>query len=379
MPPERERRRRWGPGSGRRPPWWPEGEPFPPQGRPGPEAWRAMRRRFIWRAALLLVLVIALLTLVGTFVANLAIALLGGEPLDAAATVVSAIVGVVLIGVIAFGLRRIVRGTAAPVGDLIEAAGRVEAGDFGFRVPERGPREVRSLAAAFNAMSTRLEATEEQRRRLLADVSHELRTPLTVIQGTLEGIVDGVYPADAEHLGPALEETRLLGRLVDDLRTLASAEAGSLSLHREPTEIGDVLTDVAAAFRPAADEARVTLDVRVADDIPSLEIDAERIRQVLANLVANALRYTDAYGRIELAAALDDTTVSVTVTDSGSGMDAEQLQQVFDRFYRSPESRGSGLGLPIARGLVLAHGGEISASSEPGRGTTIRFTLPREA
>ena len=152
------------------------------------------------------------------------------------------------------------RRAAAPVGDLIEASGRVESGDFSTRVPERGPREVRTLARAFNDMSARLEEVEQQRRSALADVSHELRTPLTVIQGNLEALLDGVYPADAAHLQPILEETRLMERLIEDLRTLTLVEAGSLVLHREPTDLGALLNEVAAGYRSQADEAGVALD-----------------------------------------------------------------------------------------------------------------------
>ncbi len=270
---------------------------------------------------------------------------------------------------------RSLRRAAAPVGDMIEASGRVEAGDFSTRVPERGPREVRMLARAFNEMSARLEEVEQQRRSALADVSHELRTPLTVIQGNLEALLDGVYPADAAHLQPILEETRLMERLIEDLRTLTLAEAGSLTLHREPTDLGALLNEVAAGYRSQADEAGVALTVTAAGDLPTLEIDPARIREVVSNLLANALRHTPRDGRVEVSAALAGDAVEVTVHDTGSGIPPEQLDRIFDRFYRSPHSPGSGLGLPIARSLVEAHGGTMKATSEVG-GTTIRFSLP---
>jgi signal transduction histidine kinase len=354
----------------RRPPWWPQDEPFPPEGRPGPEAWRAMRGRFVRRAVLFLAIVIVLLSVVIALVIDLIEGVVSGRG-SVVLVVVLAILVLLLIG----GLRR-VRRAAAAVGDLIGAAERIEAGDYAVRVPERGPREVRSLAGAFNAMSARLEATEAERRRLLADVSHELRTPLTVIQGSLEGVLDGLYAADEAHLTPILDETRVMSRLIDDLRTLASAEAGSLSLHREPVDLAPLMADVAASFRPGADAAGVTIEVREAPDLPTLDVDPERIRQVLANLIANALRHTPAGGRIELSAVRDGREVVVSVSDTGAGMTADVMERIFERFYRSPDSAGSGLGLPIARGLVRAHGGEMSASSAPGRGTVIRFTLP---
>jgi two-component system sensor histidine kinase BaeS len=292
------------------------------------------------------------------------------------ALVVTAALPLVALSVLVLIVVRLVRRTAAPVSDLIEAAARVEAGDYAARVPERGPREVRSLARAFNAMSQRLEGTDEARRRLLADVSHELRTPLTVMQGTLEGMLDGLYPVDDAHLAPVLEETRVLARLVEDLRTLSLTEAGSLRLHREQTDLGRLVTDVVAGHRAAADAAGVTMTVDVAAHPPTMEIDAARIRQVVGNLVANALRFTPAGGSVTVTAEASASGASVTVRDTGAGMDADALEHAFDRFYRSSSSAGSGLGLPIARNLVEAHGGEIEIDSRPGTGTTVRFSLP---
>jgi signal transduction histidine kinase len=271
---------------------------------------------------------------------------------------------------------RLVRGAAAPVSDLIEGAARVEAGDYAARVPERGPREVRNLARAFNAMSGRLEETDEARRRLLADVSHELRTPLTVMQGTLEGMIDGLYPVDEAHLAPVLEETRVLARLVEDLRTLSLSEAGSLRLHREPTNLGTLLRDVASGHQPASAAAGVALVVEETDGLPTLEIDPARIRQVVTNLIANALRFTPAGGRVTVTASRLEDGVLVSVRDNGSGMDSEALEHAFDRFYRSAGSPGSGLGLPIARNLVEAHGGRIEIESAPDSGTEVSFVLP---
>lgn len=365
---------RWprGWGSRGRPPWWPNDEPFPPRNRQGSEAWREMRRRFFWRAAIALLVFTVLISLAVSFLVTLVTSWMGGQPSFA----LTGLFYVLIVLLLAAGVRRLFRGTAVPVGDLIEAAGRVEAGDYAVRVRERGPRELRSLAGAFNAMSAQLEETEAQRTRLLADVSHELRTPLTVMQGSLEGILDGLYPADELHLTPILEETRVMSRLIDDLRTLASAEAGSLSLHREPTDLGDLLTDAAAAFRSQADTAGVTIHAANVATLPTLDVDPERIRQVLANLLTNALRHTPRGERIDLAASASPDAITVTVADTGAGMPPEVLDRIFERFYRAPESRGSGLGLPIARELVRAHGGELTAESAPGQGTTLRFTLP---
>lgn len=279
---------------------------------------------------------------------------------------------------------RAFRRFASPVAELVEAAGRIEEGDYGARVRERGPREVRSLARAFNAMSARLEATDHERRTFVADVSHELRTPLSVIRGQIEAIAEGVYPADEEHLAPIQEATRALEQLVDDLRTLALAESGSLTLAREPVDLAVLANESAAAFRVTADAGEVTLRVEAAPDLPPVSADPARIRGVLGNLLANALRHTPAGGMVTLAVRRSEagppgapgTRVEVAVTDTGSGISAELLPRVFDRFVKGEGSSGSGLGLAIARDIVAAHGGTIEAQSDPGGGTTIRFWLP---
>jgi signal transduction histidine kinase len=332
-----------------------------------------MRGRFMRRIGCFVFVMVIAFASVFAFLAWLIGKAFGSAPHPA----VIFLIGLLVLFVLA-NVGRAVRRAAAPVGDLIEASGRVEAGDFSTRVPETGPREVRALARAFNAMSAKLEETEQQRRSALADVSHELRTPLTVIQGNLEALLDGVYPADPEHLQLLLDETRVLERLVDDLRTLTLAEAGSLVLHREPTDLGALLNDVAAGYRSQADQAGIALTVNAADDLPTLDIDPARIREVVSNFLANALRHTPRAGKVELSAQLTGDQVEVTVHDTGGGIPPDQLERIFDRFYRSPDSPGSGLGLPIAKSLVEAHGGLMAATSEAGKGTTIRFTLPSD-
>jgi len=340
-----------------------------------------MRRFFFWRVAGLFAF-LSMLTIGGCTLAFwVAVASLeqlslprGALPFLFFTSFVAGVVGLALVG-------RAFRRAALPVGDLMEAAGRVETGDYGVRVAERGPREVRALVRAFNAMAARLQKDEAQRRNLLADVTHELRTPLTVIQGQLEGVVDGVYPADEAHLAPLLEETRVLARLIDDLRILALAESGALKLHREPTDLGVLVNETVASFRAQAGSAGVQLSVTLPAELPLMEIDPVRIREVLANLIANALQHTPHGGTIGVAGDVEASSrrVAISVGDTGTGIPAEALPHVFDRFYKSHESRGSGLGLTIAKDLVAAHGGEISARSDgaPGRGTTIRFTLPQ--
>jgi signal transduction histidine kinase len=270
---------------------------------------------------------------------------------------------------------RALRRAASPVGDVMEAAGRVAEGDYAVRVAERGPREVRALAHAFNSMAARLQANDEQRRNLLADVTHELRTPLTVVQGNLEGLLDGIYPRDDAHLEPILEETRILSRLIDDLRTLALAESGALKLQKEPTDLAMLANETVASFHAQADAAGVELGSDVEPGL-ALEVDPARIRQVLENLIANALRYTPRGGAIRVQGSLQGARAAISVSDTGAGISPADLPHIFDRFYKSRDSRGTGLGLAIAKNLVMAHGGEISAHSAVGKGTTIDFTLP---
>jgi two-component system OmpR family sensor kinase/two-component system sensor histidine kinase BaeS len=274
---------------------------------------------------------------------------------------------------------RSVRRLAARVDDVIDAVGRVADGDLTARVAERGPSDARSLARAFNAMTSRLEASEEQRRKMLADVSHELRTPLSVMQGSLEAIVDGVRPADEAHLAAILDETKVLSRLVEDLRTLSLAESGALALHREPTDLAALATETLASFGTQAEGAGITLGAELEPGLPPVDADPVRAREILVNLIANALRYTPPSGRVSVDARRVQGVVEVRVRDTGMGISPDALDHIFDRFYKSAESRGAGLGLAIAKQLVEAHGGAISASSVVGKGTDIQFTLPIES
>jgi signal transduction histidine kinase len=266
----------------------------------------------------------------------------------------------------------------APVEELIAAARRVEGGEYAGRVTERGPAGLGGLARAFNAMAARLERDSVQRKNLLAEITHELKTPLTVIRGTLEGMEDGLYPADPAHLTPVLEEVHQLTRLIEDLQVLGLAEAGALQLQREPTDLRELVQEVAASFRPQAEAARVQLVAETEDPLPIATVDPVRLRAVLTNLIANALRHTQAGGEIRVRALSEreGERVVLEVQDSGTGISPELLPRVFDRFVKTPDSRGSGLGLAIARDLVRAHSGDIAVSSQPGQGTTFRIELP---
>ena len=281
---------------------------------------------------------------------------------------------VLFLGFVVFG--RAIRRTAKPIGDVMDAAGKVAEGDLSARADVQGPTELRDLARSFNRMAERLQATERQRRNLLADVAHELRTPLSVIRGRVEGMRDGLYEPNAEHLSLIEEETRVMARLLDDLQLLSNAEAGSLRLYRERTEPRELLQTAEDAFDTQAAEAGVAILVDAPEDLPVVDVDPIRIGEVLSNLVSNALRHTPVGGTITLVAADEADGVAFSVIDTGTGIPTEELARVFERFAKSPESRGIGLGLAIAKGLVQAHGGTISAQSEPGGGTTIRFVLP---
>ncbi len=270
----------------------------------------------------------------------------------------------------------VIRRLAAPASSLVKAAGRIEAGDYSARSPVRGPRELRSLARAFNAMSSRLEADEVRRRSLLADVAHELRTPLTVIRGQAEGIVDGVYPAEPQQMAPILAATGTLEVLVEDLRTLALAEAGSLRLNREPVDAGTLVNETLDALRPAASEAGVILKAEATSGVRQIDGDPARLRGVLGNLINNAVRHTPRGGTVAVTTADSQDGVRITVHDDGEGIPPDLLPRIFDRFVKGPYSTGSGLGLAIVRDVVEAHGGGVSAESSPEAGTAIHVTLP---
>jgi two-component system sensor histidine kinase BaeS len=370
----------------RKPYWWPENEPWPPvrpyPGQTARAGWRRRRGRFSRRMGCLM----ALLGLLGFFVFVIVLGLAANGlglirvpgpfrwVIPAGFFIfVAAVLSLVMTG-------RALRRMSAPLGDLLDAADHVANGDYSRRVEEQGSRELRALVRSFNGMAARLQLTEEQRRNLMADITHELRTPLTVIQGNLEGMLDGVYSPDETRLKSILEETQILSRLVDDLRTLALAESGALQLKKEPTDLAVLIGETVSAFRTQADAAGVKIDIQAADGAPLLDLDPERIRQVFSNLIANALRYTPRDGtihvRLMIASSDAGKVAEVIVKDTGAGIAPDVLPQIFNRFYKSRDSSGTGLGLPIARHLVEAHGGTITAESQPGQGTTIRIKLP---
>jgi len=355
-----------------RPSWWPADEAWPPAGE---FPWRKVRRAFFIRFAIGIAIFVSLIVVGPVLVISQLLSTTGlTQPFTIFGSVLILIGLLIVLSLLGRGGQRF----AGPFGDLIEAAGRVEDGDYTarVRVPNHGWRELKGLMEAFNSMAARLEADEEQRRTLLADVSHELRTPLAVLRGELEAMVDGIHPVDEAHLAGAVDQIEMLTKLVEDLRTLALAEAGTLPMHPEPTDVAILCADVAASFEGLAAEHSVRLELTVPEDLPLVDLDPLRIRQVIGNLVANALRYAPADTAVTVDARSIGDRVEIRVTDHGPGIDPAILPNLFERFTKSEDSRGSGLGLAIARRLVEAHGGTISARRPDAGGTEIQIALP---
>jgi two-component system sensor histidine kinase BaeS len=269
-----------------------------------------------------------------------------------------------------------------PIAEVMSAVDAIAEGDLSVRVPEGYPRELGRPARRFNHMIAELERAEKQRRNLTADVAHELRNPLHIIQGNLEGILDGVYQPTPEHITNTLDETRLLSRLVDDLQTLSLAEAGQLPLHPARIQLVDLFAELTSSFAAQASALGITLKTDLPDSTLALTADRDRLDQVLSNLIANALRHTPQAGTITLHAESIPDGRRLMVSDTGSGIPPEDLPFIFDRFWRGDRARQraaglhSGLGLAIAKQLVQAHGGTISVESKSEAGTKFTIELP---
>jgi signal transduction histidine kinase len=275
------------------------------------------------------------------------------------------------------------RQLVAPLRRLTAASEAMAEGDLSQRVEIETRDEIGELGRAFDKMADDLQQAERQRQQMTADIAHELRNPLSVIRGNLEAMLDGIYPTDTEHLGPVYEETLLLQRLVRDLRLLSLADTGQLDLLMTDVDVSSLLRGVVEGARAMADDRGIDISL----DLPVGEVvvrgDVDRLRQVLGNLISNALRYTPPGGQVTLRAWREGEEVSISVQDSGPGMAADDLPRVFDRFYRTDAARarasgGSGLGLAIARALVEAHGGTIEVRSTLGEGTTFALSIPRQ-
>jgi two-component system sensor histidine kinase BaeS len=285
---------------------------------------------------------------------------------------VAILLALVLGGFLAFTMTRSLR-------ELTEATLEIARGKFGKQVKVRSKDEIGELAASFNKMSADLEQATQARQQMTADIAHDLRSPLSVITGYAEALSDNKLQGNSEVYGILLQEAKHLDHLVDDLSLLSLADAGELSLTCEPTDVKTLLERVLARHAVAANQHQIDLQVEVQADLPPIDVDMERMSQVLDNLVLNAFRYTPEGGKIILAADEKDGNVHISVKDNGRGISAEDIPHIFDRFFRGDKSRQqsgeSGLGLAIAKSLVEAHGGKISVVSAPGEGAEFTITL----
>jgi two-component system sensor histidine kinase BaeS len=343
--------------------------------------WQDKRRKLFFRFVGIIALFITFFLLGMAGLAYFLTSLFGG---DGQATALVWVLGCgmavtfpILVGLVAV---RSFRSTFDPLAKVMAAADEVAEGDFSVRVPEQGAGDFRRLARSFNRMVNELERADLMRRNLMADVAHELRTPLHIMQGNLEGIADGVYEADEVEIERLLGETRQLARLVEDLRTLSLAEAGQLPMKGDQVDVQELLADVATSFSGQAEAAGVDLSYALRGEAEALQVkgDAGRLDQVLCNLVANALDHTPSGGQIHMQAGPYHEGILIEVSDNGSGIPAEDLPFIFDRFWRGEGRRqaGSGLGLAIAKYLVQAHGGQISVKSQLDEGTIFTICLP---
>jgi two-component system sensor histidine kinase BaeS len=274
-----------------------------------------------------------------------------------------------------------------PLGQIFNAIDSVVEGNLSVRVPASDSSQLFELTQRFNKMLSELERAEQQRRNLTADIAHELRTPLHIIQGNLEGIMDGVYQPTPEHINTTLEETKLLARLVNDLQTLSLAETGQLPLHPTRFLLADLIDDLTSSFSSQAASLGIDLKTSITDQNQELTADYDRLNQVLSNLISNALRHTPSGGTvavhtesIQKESGPAKFAVRITIQDTGSGIPAEDLPFIFDRFWRGDKSRSerthSGLGLAIAKQLIRAHGGTVAAQSVVGTGSSFVIELP---
>jgi two-component system OmpR family sensor kinase/two-component system sensor histidine kinase BaeS len=275
-----------------------------------------------------------------------------------------------------WGFRRFGR----PMADVMSAIDAVAEGDLSVRVREHFPGDLGQLARRFNHMIAELERSNQQRRNLTADIAHELRTPLHIIQGNLEGILDGVYEATPDHINNTLEETQLLARLVNDLQTLSLAEAGQLPLHPIQFHITELIDDLTSSFSSQTASFGIILTTDVPNPEQKITADYDRLNQALSNLISNAIRHTPKEGKIFIETGSSDGIVRIKVKDTGAGITPEALPFIFDRFWRGERSRSdrthSGLGLAITKQIVLAHGGTIDVESDVGKGATFIILLP---
>ncbi len=286
-------------------------------------------------------------------------------------------------GLVALGLGLLItQSVLRPLGALKAGTARVGQGDLEYRVPITTRDEIGEVAHQFNDMTERLEEQERLRQNMMADIAHELRTPLTVMQGHVEALRDGVFDLTPESMEPIHTQVLLLGRLVNDLRELALADAGRLRLEKTPLEPGPLTAKVVAGFQRSATEKGIALEDRIPPQACKVLADPQRLEQIVGNLLSNAIRHTPRGGRVTVSLADETPWVRLSVEDTGSGIAPEDLAHIFERFYRSDRSRnatsgGTGIGLAIAKQLVEAHGGTIQIESALAVGTTVTVRLPR--
>ncbi len=283
-------------------------------------------------------------------------------------------IALLLGGVLAFSMTRSLR-------ELTAATSVLAGGNLGHQVKVRSKDEIGELAESFNQMSAELAQSNELRRKMTADIAHDLRTPVSVILGYTEALSDEKLQASPEIYDVMHTEARHLTRLIEDLKVLSSADAGELPLVFQTISPGSLLSRTADAHRVRAEEKDIRLEVNAAENLPDIEVDVERMAQVLGNLMSNALRYTPEGGKVELSAGTVSGQVRLDVTDTGPGIAAEDLPNIFARSFRGDQARQqdsgeTGLGLAIARSLVEAQGGTISVKSEEGTGTRFTILLP---
>ena len=292
--------------------------------------------------------------------------------------VISVLLGILTLIIGLLLMRRMIN----PLSEVIAAAQAVSQGDLKARVPVHARNDdLSALSDHFNHMAEELERSDIQRRDLFADIAHELRTPITILRGRLEGILDGVYPPDEAHIAPVLEETYLLERLVEDLRLLALAEANQLRFEIKPVKLDELAETILGLFSAQAGERNVSLHLVAEPDLPEVMVDPQRFQQVIGNLIDNALRFTPEGSSIDLTIHRQGKNIELTVADGGPGIPEDELTHIFDRFWRGEKSRarstgGAGLGLSIARQLVEAQGGKITARNRSPRGFEVLITLP---
>lgn len=291
-----------------------------------------------------------------------------------------ALIGAVIALVLGIVLSRTL---TRPIRELTNATHAVSEGDLSQQVPIRSNDELGELARAFNKMSTELSRSVNARKQMTADIAHELRTPLSLILGHAEAVHDGVLPPTRENFEIIRDEAARLEHLINDLRILSLADAGELSIQLQTVAPERMLNEVASLYQYQVQRKNITFTLDVEPEVSPIEVDPGRMTQVLTNILDNALRHTPEGGTIILAAKELEDWVELAIQDSGPGLDAEDLERIFERFYRADPSRqredgGSGLGLAIARSIVQAHGGQLSAESEPGRGLRVKVVLPKK-